>query len=512
MSSLVHAKYDSTSAKNQLLDPNESNRSVTISDDGTSLVSGDEIFPILTVGQEAEKLQDGQPVGITKYVTRIGRMFRDFSAGILGTVSAAASTVTNYTGYDGSNIALAVQSKTGLPSMTKIVITNDANQQFEITSANMGSVTTSGLIGLWIYVDLTNKVGGTTARYLMDISNQTALFSTYVRAQVTGPNQLRHGWNFVVYKQLTDIASTPASLSHFNGLTVTKFSTGANGDMLLSPLQYMQLTFINMNGCTVYLDSLWTDFAAQPQIVLGTDQATVDCVDYALPIFQSYGWKGYSASTFRVWTSGSTIIGDWNTPAGGTEYLETLYAAGWDAINHSTNHLAPATLTAPEIRYEVQASRSWLLTRGGVRGSEFYASPQSSTSILSERIISEAGFLLQRHGLNGKPNIQITQFGLDNASSVGAIDMSNATVGFQKYSLIKAYIDMCVAYGASVFLFWHGITTLGDSGTGEDLTGNDLQITKSAFEKTCAYIRSLETASTVAVSDGITGFYYGVQQ
>lgn len=39
MSSLVHAKYDETSAKNQLLDPNELGRAVTFN--GSSLVSGD---------------------------------------------------------------------------------------------------------------------------------------------------------------------------------------------------------------------------------------------------------------------------------------------------------------------------------------------------------------------------------------------------------------------------------------------------------------------------------------
>jgi hypothetical protein len=472
------------------------------------------VIPIPSVGSGAQILQSGQPCGITKYVTRVGNMFRDFSAGILGTVSAAASTVTNHTGYDGSSIAQSVQSKTGLPSITKIDITSDTNQQFEITSANLGSVTTLGLIGLWVYIDLTNKVGGSAARIFMDVSNQTALFSTYVRAAFIGPNQLRHGWNFLVYKQLTDIASTPGSLSHFSGLDVTKFSTGANGDMIGSPLRYMQLSFINCNGCSVYLDSLWTDFAALPQFVLGTDQATQDCVDYALPIFKSYGWKGYAAGTFRVWSSGSYSINNWNVPAGGTEKLEELYAAGWDAVNHSTNHLnvVSAALTAPQIRYEVQASRSWLLSRGAVRGSEFYASPQSSTNILSERIISEAGFKLQRHGLNGKPNIQITHFGIDNINSVGSIDMSNASVGFQKFSLIKAYIDTCIAYKASLFLFWHGITTLGDTGSGEDLTGNDLQITKSAFEKTCAYIKQLQSAGSLNVADGITGFYYGVKQ
>lgn len=470
--------------------------------------------PIQLAGDDAQYLQSGQPCGITKYVTRVGNMFRDFSSGILGTVSAAASTVTNYTGYDGSNIAQAVQSKTGLASITKIDITNDAAQTFEITNANMGTVTTAGLIGLWVYVDLTTKVGGSTARIFMDISNQTALFSTYVRVAFVGPNQLRHGWNFLVYKQLTDIASTPASLTHFSGLEVTKNSTGASGDIIASPLRYMQLSFLNCNGCSIYLDSLWTDFAALPQIVLGTDQATQDCVDYALPIFRTYGWKGYAACTFRVWSSGSYAINNWNVPAGGTEKLEELYLAGWDSVNHSTNHLnvVGAALTAPQIRYEVQASRSWLLTRNAMRGGEFYASPQSSTNILSERIIAESGFKLQRHGLNGKPNIQITHFGVDNINSVGSVDMSNATVGFQKFTLIKAYIDRCMEYKASLFLFWHGITTLGDTGSGEDLTGNDLQITKSAFEKTCAYIKQLQTAGTLNVADGITGFYYGVKQ
>lgn len=478
---------------------------------GTTFLGPKGVIPVAMRGDEARVFKDGQPFGMMRSVIKPGRMFSDFSGTRLGVVSAPNTTVTtNYTGYDGAGVALPVQSKTGLPYMTKLDIASDNIQQFEISNANMGSVVTNGVIGFWLYLDMTNKVSGAGQRYLMDVSSEIALYTPYVRVQVTG-NQLRHGWNFIAYNQLKDIASMPASEDHFSGLSVTKFSTGANGDLRTNPLKYMQLSFINMNGCSVYLDSLWTGYSALPQVVIGVDQATQDTVDYALPVFDKYGWKGYAACTYRAWASGSKIVSDWNTPAGGTEKTEQLAKAGWDIINHGVNHLPASGMTTPElVRYEIEASTSWLLSRGVSRGTEFYASPQSGTSIQAERIIAECGIKLQRHGLNAKSNINITPFGLDNPNSVGSIDISNASAGFQKFSLIKKFIDNCIEYGASFTLFWHGITTLGDTGTGEDLTGNDLQMTKSAFDMTMAYLKSKDDASLCHVCDGFTGFYYGI--
>ena len=78
------------------------------------------------------------------------------------------------------------------------------------------------------------------------------------------------------------------------------------------------------------------------------------------------------------------------------------------------------------------------------------------------------------------------------------------------FSKLKRFVDVLEAYGDTGFPFWHGITALGDSGSGEDLTGDNLLLTRSAFQKFIAYLAKREAAAGIRVRDGMTGFYYGV--
>lgn len=475
---------------------------------GISFQAGANI-PIAMRGDETRVFQGGQPFGITRPVISQGIMFSDFSGTRCTAVSAAATALTDYTGYDGSAIAQPVQSITGLPSMLKLVITSDATQQLQITNANLGNVTLNGTIGFWVYADMSAKVGGSGASIGFDLFNSTSWAANYTRCAFNG-NQIRHGWNFLVYKQIKEVADMGTSGSPeipFVGLSSYKSGTGANGDIKNNQLKYINIDITSGNNCTLYFDSMWTGFSSKAQFVIGCDQATNDTVAYALPKFQEKGWKGYFASPYRVWTSGTKLVSTWdNSPQ---SQSNSLIAAGWDCINHTVNHLPNGAITNPgEIRYEIEASTAWYLARGLTKGTEFYASPQSSTSLLAERIISECGIKLQRH--SKRSNVQVTQFGVDNINHVGAIDMSNNTALFQKATLIKSWVDNIIAYGATGFPFWHSITTLGDTGTGEDLTGNDLTMTLSAFNIAMDYIAEKEAAGLCRVCDGVTGFYYGI--
>ena len=160
---------------------------------------------------------------------------------------------------------------------------------------------------------------------------------------------------------------------------------------------------------------------------------------------------------------------------------------------------------------------------GMERGAEFYASPQSSSSRLAENVIRNRGFKLQRHAR--KWNVSVTPWGIDNPHHVGAIDIGNAAAGgigtttgtsagsvagWQTLTKLRRFVDVLEAYGDTGFPFWHGITILGDSGSGENLTGDNLLMTRSAFEGFINYIAEREAAGGIRVRDGMTGFYYGV--
>jgi len=175
------------------------------------------------------------------------------------------------------------------------------------------------------------------------------------------------------------------------------------------------------------------------------------------------------------------------------------------------------------IGYQMQMARAWRMAFDQVKGSEFYASPASSTSRLAEKVIGGMGFKLQRHAR--KSNTAVTPWGLDNPQHLGGVGwgsnaavayntctagVNGSTTGQQTYTKIKRALDAAVAYGDTTMVWWHGITTTGDTGTGEDLTGDNLLITKSALLMALAYVRTLEQAGALTVCKGMTGFYYGV--
>ena len=101
-------------------------------------------------------------------------------------------------------------------------------------------------------------------------------------------------------------------------------------------------------------------------------------------------------------------------------------------------------------------------------------------------------------GSSGSSGIAVTTGGV--ATSIS---------GWQIYSKLARALDVCEAYGDSLHAFWHGITTSGDTGTGENATGDSLLLTKSAFERFCDDARAREQAGRLIVNKGMTGYYYG---
>lgn len=468
------------------------------------------------VGYEQE-----QPAEIADAVTQYGRLACRFGSGQWTAILGSPTLTQGYTGWDGAGNKTGITSRTGQPDMLKVVPAANTTEQISLGTfaTNMLTPSLAGKFGLWLYIDTLPSGFGLGVEMGTGTPSSNNLYFGF------NGNQIRAGWNFLKFVMRNPNAyvdSSGVEEYHPFGISAQNYGSGASADILNNPITYIRIDWTNGVGATLYFDSVWTAFSSQCQIVLGCDGG-VGLEEYAVPIFDQYGWVAYHAAPIRV--NGSFgVVTDLNNPVAVTNALQQrLHAKGWDIINHTANHLSNGTLTSEaQIAYELETARGWQHAIGCPRGAEFYASPQSSTSALAEKVIKSLGFKIQRHARHW--NVSVTPFGIDNPHHIGAIDMGSNTsggvtktlsgatssvTGFQTATKIKRAIDIAVAYGDTLFPFWHGITITGDSGSGNDLTGDDLLLTRSAFESVLAYIRQLEAAGSVRVPRGITGFWYG---
>jgi hypothetical protein len=475
-------------------------------------------------------LMDGQPMGIARPVRSAGAVVAGFGTGLWtsGSEGTNHTSTQGYTGFDANGAVSGIRSRTGQAEMLRVVCNNNTATNITLQSpgTNILTALTAGKLMLAVYVETQPgyQAGGTpTANISLEVTTAAGVFTNALTIGFNS-NQVREGWNFLKFVMRDPLAyqtTSPTTEYHPFGISAACYGTGAAANIRDNAIAGMRIATQNLSGATLYFDSIWTAWDHQAQIVLGCDSVGADLIQYGLPRFQERGWIGYVAPPGRIWASGSKLRTDW-TPTRPNN-IETMYAAGWECVNHTVNHLSNGNLTsAAEIDYEIAGVQALYSALNTLRGNEFYASPQSSSSRLSEAVIRNRGIRLQRHAR--KNNVSVTPWGVDNIHHVGAIDMGSASgggvslangassgtvAGWQTITKLRRFVDVLEAYGDSGFPFWHGITTLGDSGSGDDLTGDNLLMTKSAFDKFIAYIAEREAAGGIRVRDGIGGFYYG---
>lgn len=509
-------------------------RIATDANGNTVLVGpGGKILPYVGVAERAT-LKNGQPYGITRAVRNPGKLVARFVASEI-TINNGLPVLADHTGFDGSGVETGIVSITGQPNMLKVTPAADTTEGIRFTTFGTSVVNAAlaGRIGLWVYIDALPRFGAneTPTTYLKFILTTEASGATTNAIDVTfTTSQLHEGWNFLSFIQRDPTAYVTGGTTteyHPYGIACVKYGDGTDGDIVNDALTKIIIQWANASGAVMYFDSLVTGWETQSQVVLGCDALETDVIDYVLPIFESYGWTGYVAVPARVWASGTKIVSSINGTDGYTDMVAraaTLKAAGWDCINHTMNHLSLGTVTSDaEIAYEILGVQSIYSAVNWTQGNEFYASPNSSTSRLAELVIKNCGMKLQRHIIKG--NVDVTPWGVPNIHHVGACGAGSAAngaynsvtagantnvIGLQINSKLRILTDVMIAYGATWFPFWHYVTTVGDGGTGEDPTGDNLYMTKSALELWLAYVREKEVAGDLRVCDGMTGFYYGV--
>lgn len=474
------------------------------------------------VNISSQTLPNGQPLGITRPVTKMGKKIFGFGSADSWTKSISGFgvegsdyvTTEDYTGVDPTTgVVTGFVSPTGSTKLKKIQMLTTASVEVKKTSV---SVPINGKIGIWVYCECASGVTNPNISIIVGSTPGATAIEYYFNNNQLKPN----AWNFLVVVRSEDPTSNADREAHPFGLAET-IGDFANGRIVSQNLAAVYIRMVGVVGVTMYLDSLWTDFETTPQFVLGADMTGSDTISYVLPKFNQYAWKGYIAQPYRVQDGGWLDVSDWNTMSDATKaVLDAVYAAGWDVINHSVNHQAIGTYTDPtQIRFEINACRAWLGTYGYTRGQEFYVSPMGSSSVLSRNVIESCGIKVQRHGTHDANHV--TSFGVDNLTHVGSVDIGGNTwiyngsdptrypYAYPHIQNLRTWVDMIIKYGATGMPFWHGVKTLGDPGDGTGNSGDPIQMFKSTFDLLMDYIAEKEAAGLCRVTDGFTGFYYG---
>lgn len=400
------------------------------------------------------------------------------------------------------NMTIGIKSRTGARSMLRWGPVAEGFEAIHLSYLDLpeqAPLILNGRFGLWIYCDAQPGFApGEQADSILHVVMTTDPAGNFSHAIDIGfnANQIREGWNFLKF------VDNP--VGHPLGVYKSFWGNGSAGDIVNNPV-YSILLYTEQQdiGITWYLDSLWTGFESVPQVVLGCDAFGTDLRDYCLPVFENYGWLGYVAAAYRVWTSGPTVVSEWGDEQA---VITAMGDAGWDIVNHTVNHLRMGDITdASDIQYEIQAQDTWLRSlMVPTQGLKFFASPQGSTSRLSEATLEKAWIVAQRHFR--KWNTSITQFGIDNPHHIGSLGLEDVAYA-QTFNKIKKQIDIAVEYEDTLHLFWHELVTSGDPGDGSGNTGSYSTMYRSSWDIAINYIRNLELAGELRVAKGFSGFF-----
>lgn len=469
----------------------------------TGLVGPDGV-EITFMGDAPEIDTGGSDFQRQKFHDGIGDIVIPFNSGAGWAANGTGTPIVtqDFTGFDADGNRTGIVSRTGCPAMLKVVpgTSNDEIQSTTFTEATI----TNGKFGLWVYLAKqvgyeaggTLPSGGSASKFALLLSTSSSSFSNALSITYDH-SYLREGWNFLVYNE--SASTSRGGPGHPTGITRVVNGNGSNADIVANTVKRAKIIFTNMQGGPeIYFDSIWSNFTTQPRFVLGTDSQGDDMLEIMLPLFDEYGWtrKAYMAVPRTVLSAGDTTSYYYKPWSTAKSNIDEAYQKGVACLSHSTNHQTPGSLTsAARVRWEVLPCQAWLAANGWTRGNNIWVSPNYSTSRLSEKVIKDMGFLGQRHGRGWC--CVVTPFGIDNPHHVGAIDMGLTTN--QTYTIIKNYIDIAVAYGATLWLFHHSIQSLGDPGTGEGTTGDDLLIYKSNYLAVMGYVRNLELSGAADV-------------
>lgn len=225
-----------------------------------------------------------------------------------------------------------------------------------------------------------------------------------------------------------------------------------------SNINILQLQCDSLAGtqADVRIGAIYKNVYTRPKVVLWFDDGNASDHDNCYPVLSALGLKATVA-----FYSDNLNVANFLT----TAKCDTLYAAGWDFVNHTKSHPNLTTLTAQQVADEFGVCDTVLKANGWTRGNEFGVYPQGATNATVDAEARKR-FLMCRGGRNTFTNFQQASFGgLDYPLRlVTKSTLDNATTTLAQ---ANTALDDCIRLGGVLNVFCHSVVNGGSTVTWE---------------------------------------------
>jgi hypothetical protein len=253
--------------------------------------------------------------------------------------------------------------------------------------------------------------------------------------------QLHKGWNLLTIRPDDDGTTAPGGAAWV--VTGTQPLTD-----LITGVQ-INVSANSGNSAEIYLDGIdyQRKIPIKGSVSFGFDRfGEASIPNLMLPIFQECGIAGY-------WAGDGNLINGATSARG---MLETVYAAGWDAISQGMNHPDYTAAGAAQLGTDYDTAKAIFQAGGFTNALDLFAYPLSANDASTDAMLVSKGVRMARSGWAWAVHPNEFNAG-PKLIGHGAVNMGGKTL-----TTIKKLIDSAARYKTRLDLFTHGGVTGGD--------------------------------------------------
>lgn len=377
-------------------------------------------------------------------------------------------------------------------STLKVTADNDGFAEARFYYAAGLSFNDTDGIALSFYIpDVGTSVSALALKF--SYSNSAASISTPADRSTTTLRfyGVRRGWNYVRIR--FDTTGVAPLEGPFLSETWTASGSGA---VPTSSVNWFRVELYVASGKPVYLEGLYRGGRSRPKLVWIFDEWDSTIGGYVNPIFSEYGWNwGIAVPDIYMAT---TLLSS----------IETARTAGAQMMLNDVadRNLVTSGLSRGEVTTMVRQNIGRFRSRGWTECINIFTLNNNAHNDDIVDGMRDAGIRIIGCGQN-EQWITCTEQGLPDGCRLGRRSIDNMV-----FSNSKKYIDRLVQYGASAWLYQHGIDAGGTVGGSAAPPGGDgLGTYYEDFVALAAYVRRLQVAGVIDVV-GPTEWLKGMSQ